>query len=137
METNVLHFCRCSRVQPSNPGKQTPRQDVALRRLRTAQLYVPRWDIELCFRNLKPTMWMDELRCRTPQMARKGTPRHQAKAQTLPPADPFCNDCPTRQSDMLQCKDFFSCLMKLTPFCLMKLTTFDGSGSSRFANNVN
>ena len=36
-----------------------------------AQLYALRWDIELCFRNLKSTMGMDELRCRTPQMARK------------------------------------------------------------------
>ena len=36
-----------------------------------AQLYALRWDIELCFRNLKSTMGMDELRCRTPKMVRK------------------------------------------------------------------
>lgn len=36
-----------------------------------AQLYALRWDIELCFRNLKSTMGMGELRCRTPTMARK------------------------------------------------------------------
>jgi hypothetical protein len=30
-----------------------------------------RWDIELCFRDLKTTMAMEELRCRTPAMARK------------------------------------------------------------------
>jgi hypothetical protein len=36
-----------------------------------AGLYRMRWDIELCFRDLKTTMAMEELRCRTPAMARK------------------------------------------------------------------
>ena len=33
---------------------------------RIAQLYRRRWDMELCFRDLKTTMGMEELRCRTP-----------------------------------------------------------------------
>jgi len=36
-----------------------------------AQLYFRRWDMELCFRDLKTTMGMEELRCRTPAMVRK------------------------------------------------------------------
>jgi len=36
-----------------------------------AQLYRRRWDMELCFRDLKTTMGMEELRCRTPAMAHK------------------------------------------------------------------
>lgn len=36
-----------------------------------AVLYRMRWDIELGFRDLKTTMAMEELRCRTPAMARK------------------------------------------------------------------
>jgi hypothetical protein len=38
---------------------------------RIAQLYRRRWDMELCFRDLKTTMGMEELRCRTPAMAHK------------------------------------------------------------------
>ena len=38
---------------------------------RIAELYRMRWDIELGFRDLKTTMAMEELRCRTPAMARK------------------------------------------------------------------
>lgn len=38
---------------------------------RIAELYRIRWDIELGFRDLKTTMAMEELRCRTPAMARK------------------------------------------------------------------
>jgi hypothetical protein len=36
-----------------------------------AQLYLRRWNMELCFRDLKTTMGMEELRCRTPEMANK------------------------------------------------------------------
>lgn len=36
-----------------------------------AQLYCRRWDMELCFRDLKTTMGMEELRCRTPDMVHK------------------------------------------------------------------
>ena len=36
-----------------------------------ADLYLRRWDMELCFRDLKTTMGMEELRCRTPAMAHK------------------------------------------------------------------
>ncbi len=38
---------------------------------RIAQLYLRRWDMELCFRDLKTTMGMEELRCRTPAMVHK------------------------------------------------------------------
>ena len=38
---------------------------------RIAELYRMRWDIERSFRDLKTTMAMEELRCRTPAMARK------------------------------------------------------------------
>ena len=38
---------------------------------RIAELYRMRWNIELCFRDLKTTMAMEELRCRTPAMVRK------------------------------------------------------------------
>ena len=38
---------------------------------RIASLYRRRWDMELCFRDLKTTMGMEELRCRTPDMAHK------------------------------------------------------------------
>ena len=36
-----------------------------------AQLYRRRWDMELCLRDLKTTMGMEELRCRSPAMALK------------------------------------------------------------------
>ena len=36
-----------------------------------AQLYRRRWDMELCFRDLKTTMGMEELRCLTPAMVHK------------------------------------------------------------------
>lgn len=36
-----------------------------------AELYFKRWDVELFFRDIKTTMGMDILRCRTPQMVRK------------------------------------------------------------------
>jgi hypothetical protein len=36
-----------------------------------AALYRRRWDMELCFRDLKTTMGMEELRCRTPAMVHK------------------------------------------------------------------
>jgi len=36
-----------------------------------AQLYLRRWDMELCFRDLKTTMGMEELRCQSPAMVRK------------------------------------------------------------------
>ena len=38
---------------------------------RIARLYLRRWDMELCFRDLKTTMGMEELRCRSPAMVRK------------------------------------------------------------------
>ena len=38
---------------------------------RIAHLYRRRWDMELCFRDLKTTMGMEELRCRTPAMVHK------------------------------------------------------------------
>jgi hypothetical protein len=36
-----------------------------------AKLYFRRWDMELCFCDLKTTMGMEELRCRTPEMAQR------------------------------------------------------------------
>ena len=36
-----------------------------------ADLYFQRWDVELFFRDLKTTMGMEELRCRTPAMITK------------------------------------------------------------------
>lgn len=36
-----------------------------------AERYRRRWDMELCFRDLKTTMGMEELRCRTPAMVHK------------------------------------------------------------------
>nr|WP_320116076.1 IS4 family transposase [uncultured Desulfuromonas sp.] len=36
-----------------------------------AKLYYKRWDVELFFRDIKTTMGMDVLRCRTPEMIRK------------------------------------------------------------------
>jgi hypothetical protein len=36
-----------------------------------AELYLRRWGIELCFRDIKTTMRMEQLRCLTPAMARK------------------------------------------------------------------
>lgn len=36
-----------------------------------AQLYLRRWDMELCFRDLKTTMGMEELRCKSPSMVQK------------------------------------------------------------------
>ena len=36
-----------------------------------AELYFKRWDVELFFRDIKTTMGMDVLRCRTPEMVRK------------------------------------------------------------------
>ena len=36
-----------------------------------ADLYFKRWDVELFFRDIKTTMDMDVLRCRTPEMIRK------------------------------------------------------------------
>ena len=36
-----------------------------------AELYRRRWDLELCFRDLKTTMGMEELRCRSPEMVHK------------------------------------------------------------------
>ncbi|MDQ6968955.1 MAG: transposase, partial [Mariprofundus sp.] len=36
-----------------------------------ADLYFERWDVELFFRDIKTTMGMDILRCKTPEMIRK------------------------------------------------------------------
>ena len=36
-----------------------------------ADLYFQRWDVELFFRDIKTTMGMDILRCKTPDMVRK------------------------------------------------------------------
>jgi len=36
-----------------------------------AGLYLKRWDVELVFRDIKTTMGMDVLRCKTPEMIRK------------------------------------------------------------------
>jgi len=36
-----------------------------------ADLYLQRWDVELFFRDIKTTMGMDILRCKTPEMIRK------------------------------------------------------------------
>jgi hypothetical protein len=36
-----------------------------------AQLYLRRWSLELCFRDLKTTMGMEVLRCLTPDMVHK------------------------------------------------------------------
>jgi len=67
------------RVRVNNPGfrakdfyivttltdpKQYPSQDIA-------ELYIQRWDVELFLRDLKTTMGMDILRCKTPAMVEK------------------------------------------------------------------
>ena len=36
-----------------------------------ADLYLQRWEVELFFRDIKATMGMDILRCKTPDMVRK------------------------------------------------------------------
>ena len=36
-----------------------------------AERYLKRWDVELFFRDIKTTMGMDILRCKTPEMVRK------------------------------------------------------------------
>lgn len=36
-----------------------------------AETYFQRWDVELCFRDIKTTMGMDILRCKSPDMVRK------------------------------------------------------------------
>lgn len=36
-----------------------------------AELYLRRWELEICFRDLKTTMGMEMLRCRTPEMVHK------------------------------------------------------------------
>ena len=41
-----------------------------------AELYFKRWDVELFFRDIKTTMGMDVLRCRTPEMIRKEVLMH-------------------------------------------------------------
>lgn len=41
-----------------------------------ADLYYQRWDVELCFRDIKTTMGMDILRCKTPDMVRKEIVMH-------------------------------------------------------------
>jgi hypothetical protein len=41
-----------------------------------AELYFKRWDVELFFRDIKTTMGMDILRCRTPEMIRKEVLMH-------------------------------------------------------------
>lgn len=44
--------------------KRYPANDIA-------DLYFRRWDVELCFRDIKTTMGMDILRCKTPEMIHK------------------------------------------------------------------
>jgi hypothetical protein len=39
-------------------------------------LYLQRWDVELSFRDIKTTMGMDILRCKTPDMVRKEIVMH-------------------------------------------------------------
>ena len=41
-----------------------------------ADLYLQRWDVELSFRDIKTTMGMDILRCKTPEMVRKEIVMH-------------------------------------------------------------
>lgn len=41
-----------------------------------AELYFKRWDVELFFRDIKTTMGMDVLRCRTPEMIQKEVLMH-------------------------------------------------------------
>ena len=41
-----------------------------------AKLYLRRWSVELFFRDIKITLGMDVLRCRTPQMVRKEIAMH-------------------------------------------------------------
>ncbi|HXJ59799.1 MAG TPA: transposase, partial [Verrucomicrobiae bacterium] len=45
-------------------AQQYPAQDLA-------ELYVRRWQIELCFRHIKTSMGMEVLRCKSPQMVHK------------------------------------------------------------------
>lgn len=40
-----------------------------------ADLYLQRWDVELFFRDIKTTMGMDVLRCKTPDMVTKESKR--------------------------------------------------------------
>ncbi len=41
-----------------------------------ADLYLQRWDVEINFRDIKTTMDMDVLRCKTPEMIRKEIVMH-------------------------------------------------------------
>jgi IS4 transposase len=41
-----------------------------------ADLYYQRWDVELFFRDIKTTMDMDILRCKTPEMVEKEITMH-------------------------------------------------------------
>ena len=41
-----------------------------------AELYFRRWAVELYFRQIKTTMGMEKLRCRTPDMVRKELRMH-------------------------------------------------------------
>ncbi len=41
-----------------------------------AELYLQRWDVELFFRDIKTTMGMDVLRCKTPLMVQKEITMH-------------------------------------------------------------
>jgi len=50
-------------------AKQYPAEEIA-------ELYFRRWDVELFFRDIKLTMGMDILRCRTPDMVRKEVVMH-------------------------------------------------------------
>jgi hypothetical protein len=50
-------------------AEQYPAEDLA-------DLYFKRWDVELFFRDIKTTMGMDVLRCRTPEMIRKEVSMH-------------------------------------------------------------
>jgi len=59
-----------------------------------AGLYLKRWDVELFFRDIKTTMGMDILRCKTPEMIRKELLMYFIAYNCIRPVPFFC-----KQSD--------------------------------------
>jgi hypothetical protein len=67
---------RCVRFTIKQPGSRSRNITLATTLLFTPieeliELYRRRWDIELCFRDIKTTLGMEKIHCRTPAMARK------------------------------------------------------------------
>src|SRR5690625_5201021 len=72
-ETIQVRYVRLKIDHPGMRSKEivlvTTLMETAIEKL--AKLYLRRWEIELCFRNLKTTLGMEWLPCRSPEMARK------------------------------------------------------------------